>query len=677
MIKTEGEKYIQDELPGSRVSKHYRDYISVFLPEERKIRNLSYQEKMMDLTTEVIWEEKKIHKSQIFFNERDIGPFQRPLIVAKIEDKNGGKIEVFSLSKGLISDSSNRKNDREYCGHIMPRYLLANCWLENPDIKFAPWNLESMGEMKYFIRGNLEGSIEEIGGKAFGLARLKKHENLGFKVPEFVVIPTSFCKKLKTFGFFGRSEEIISSFASPEDIMRQDGVDGPCGLDSREVPHGIEQMFDSYKLEEGMFEQVIRDNLERELKSFVNIDKNGLLIEKIILRSSSPLEDSSKTKYQFQGVFESDKPQFSLDDVYGSLKKIYLSPWSSYAEFYLRNRELAGKVERDVAVIVQKIPEDYKYVCRVFYENGKVNIEYVSTGEYISSDFVGLKATIDVRGNIISRKDVVEDHFYADQMTKMPVKEMLRIARVMKRLSKVYSEYNGKFNAEVLAGGESLNFVQLRETVSIQQGENVPDINQIDIDKVFVDFTAETNNFSIGEVVGPVVNLLGHKEFLPNDRGGKSNVYTDLDDFYQKAEMYNKIYPGAIFIVDMDFGGGELINEKFHMLTANKGGLVTCERYDTSLRCPHFIAEMYNDPCFHVVNVLPEPFEDLKTGTFLGVVSNGQKARFYYPDEGSILKKIFSPPTESQRSYKKKGKYTQGELIFDSNDDTDHKEISL
>lgn len=671
---SENERYIQDELPNSHVPRHYVDYVSVFFKNLRKIRNRGLQEEMMDIDIEDIWQKKDIYKGDVLFYDDNR---QRPLIIAKTSENEEAEIKTFTLSDGVIFDSSNRKNDRKENEYIKPGYYIGHCWLENPDIKFAPWNLKSIGSIERSTVKESEISIEEIGGKAYGLVRLKRYENLGFRVPDFVIIPTSFYKKLENFGFFGRAEDIISKFSSPEDIMRQDGVNMSRELNSREVPHEITNLFDSYKLEEGLFKQVVKGELKRAIRPFINMDEDGLLIDKIILRSSSTLEDSKKTKYQFQGVFESDKPQCSLDDVYESLKKIYLSPWSSYAEFYLRNRGLAGKVDRDIAVIVQKIPKDYKYVCRVFFDNGLVDIEYVSVKEYISSDFVGLKATIDSSGKHVKRRDIIEDVFYAGDMTKMPTPEMFKIARVMKRLSKVYPEYNGKFNAEVLAGGESLNFVQLRETVNVQQTEAIPDIDQISRDKVLVDFTAWGNNFSIGEVVGPVVNLLGYRSYGPNEHGGMGPIYGDINDFYQKAEQLSKTYPGAIFIVDMDFGSGVLINEKFHMLTANKGGLVTCERYDTTLRCPHFVAEMYNDPCFHVVNVLPEPFRDLKTGTLMGVVSNGEKARFYYPSEDSLPKKIFSPPTETRIGYKREVKYKQNEFVFDSNNDTNHKEISL
>jgi hypothetical protein len=636
----------QDLLPGIVQRKRIKDFASVYLNEKNPHTALSggYYD------GDIIQKERLIPRKNILYCHNyenwDLGP----MTIAKVKDTTGERLATLVLEESPCYDRSNRKNKRNgLMQHSV--FLVSNFFSEKAKMIFSPWGMKNLTMPTE--RGMEKATVEEIGGKAFGQVRLKKYENVGFKVPDFFVIPTNFYKKMNAFGFEGKAEEIMSSFDSPEDIMRQNGLNiATFDLSSRAIPHAIEKLFDSLNFYESIFKPLIC----KKVVEFAGAKHGCILNKDLIFRSSFPLEDGDE--YQFGGVFESYDYIHTTEDAYKALRHVYLSPWSSYAEFYLRNRNLIGKTSRALAVIVQEIPKDYKFVCRVFYNHGEVSVEYVNRQLFRSSDFVGRKAIIDTNNKIISRKDIVEDVFYPKQLTKMPIKEMVKIARIARRLSKKYPDYNGEFNVEALAGGENLYIVQIRPKLKLKSSSVVPEINQIDEKLVLVDFTAETNNFSIGQVEGPVVNLLGYK--IGNKR------YRDLDDFYAKAEHFNKLYPGAVFIVDMDFGGGTLINEKFHMLTADKVGLVTCARYDSTLRCPHFISEMYNDPCFHVVNILPEPFKDIETGKILGIVSNGDKARFYHPQDYKEPKVIFVQP-EVGKKFPKSTEYKQG-IIFDSSD---------
>lgn len=646
----------QDLLPGITQRKRIKDFASVYVDEKnpKTAHSNGYYDE------DIIQKERLIPQNNILYHHGYENWNLKPMAVVKVRDTQGERVATLLLEESSYYDRSNRKNKRTNDGLIRhPVFLVGHFFSEKAKMTFSPWGIKDLAiPMERSIE---DATTEEIGGKAFGLVRLKKYEDVGFKVPDFFVIPTDFYKKLNVFGFEGRAEEIMANFNSPEDIMRQDGLNiATFALSSRTIPHNVEGLFDSLNFDESIFKPLIC----QRIVEFAGVKHNHILQKDLIFRSSSPLEDGNE--YQFGGVFESYGGVRTINDAYTALKRIYLSPWSSYAEFYLRNRNLIGKVSRSLAVIVQEIPKDYKFVCRVFYNHGEVSMEYVDRQLFRSSDFVGRKATIDTNNKIISRKDIVEDIFYSDQLTKMPVKEMLKIARVIRRLSKKCSDYNGEFNVEALAGGENLYIVQIRPNLKLKSPSVVPEIDQVDEKNVFVDFTAETNNFSIGQIEGPVVNLLGYRSYGPNEHGGISPIYGDINEFYQKAEYFSKMYPGAIFIVDMDFGSGKLINEKFHMLTANKVGLVTCERYDSTLRCPHFISEIYNDPCFHVVNILPEPFKNIETGKILGIISNGDKARFYYPENYKESKVIFVQP-EVGRKFPKSTEYKQG-TIFDSSE---------
>jgi hypothetical protein len=652
----ENERYLQDKLPIYGKRRISSQFASVFVDEKRIETNRQMKQLRDTKTVEV---KKIIPKKNILYCDD-----KRNVAIIKLTEQTDEKITTFVLSPDLVMNENDKRNRND--SYWWPNYLVANRWLEEPNIKFSPWNLNDLnvvGERRFGINKLNEATIDEIGGKAYGLVHLKKYEKFGFKIPDFIVIPTSFYKKLDVFGFSGRAEEIMKRFASPEDIMRQDSFTSGMGMSARQVPHEIENLFDSLCFGNGVFNATIVKDVCR----FANItDYWGMVTtpKKIILRSSSPLEDSQKTEYQFQGVFESDHMETTgIEEIYKSLRKIYLSPWSTYAEFYLRNRNLIGKVDRNLAVMVQEIPQDFQFYCRVFYKDGEVSIEYVSKDLYTDSQFVGLKVVVNNEGKIVKRENEVEDYFlkkdFGDQ--KMSYREVHKIEKVMRKLSKV-SEYGNDFSTEVLAGGESPYIVQIRRTINANRPCVVPDINEIDRESVIVDFTAVGNNFSIGKTEGPVVNLMGYyKGHEWDDNGIHHHAYGDLNEYYEKARYYNEKFPGAIFIVSMDFGDQKILGEKFHILTSKKGGLITCYRYDGS-RCPHFIAELYKDPCFHIVNVLPEPFMDIKTGTPIGVVSNGDKARFYHPKNYNGPTVVFSQPKISPR---KNDIYHQDEL-FDS-----------
>ena len=112
-------------------------------------------------------------------------------------------------------------------------------------------------------------------------------------------------------------------------------------------------------------------------------------------------------------------------------------------------------------------------------------------------------------------------------------------------------------------------------------------------------------------------------------------------EYLDKVSEYDKKHPGSIFIIHLNVPS----IRDFNMLTPNKKGVIVCYEHDHSTRNDHAVEELYRDPTFHIINVLPEIFKNLKTGSRLGIVSNGEKAVFYKPDDEEPDSIIFEPPT--------------------------------
>jgi len=617
----EREVYKQDFLPECNKRKRAKDFASVFVQTEVDIK-VPMDDGRLAWTTERVLKKIEIPRKDILYKDLDDG-----VIVAKVKNEQGDeKITTFLKTNDHYFDEYFDKRNKLFLSGegYFPGYLVTRFWSEEPEMKFSPWNTESL---KVLEGKDLEAAgVDEIGGKTTGLVRLKKYEDVGFEVPDFFVIPTSFYRKLNIFSFGMRAEEIMKSYNSAEDIMRENNFGS---LDTYKIPDGISELFDSLGFESSPYWRVIK----QKIINFSRTDIFGeYFSQKIKLRSSSPLEDGNR--YQFQGVFNSQ----TVDDtrgLYEAFKQIYLSPWSSYAEFYFRNRNLIGKVDRDLAVIVQKQPDDPKIICRASFKNGRVVVEGVLNDErsWLGGNYFGVRTVVDEKGKIIENEWVKG---FID-------KEVVGLAKVLKKLSKKYPEYNRNFNVEALLGGSKLYLVQIRPTIEMVHEGEIPDMDQIDDDRTFAEVHFKATNFSIGKVEGPVVNLTGYR--IPT--GDREFRYENVDDFFEKAALLDKEYPGAVFIVDMDYGDGTLINEEFHMITSHKGGIVTCDKgrliYDV-VHSPHFYQEFCNDPCFHVLEADQESIIELKTGQIIGIVSNGNIAKFYYPDNYKKPEIIFSRP---------------------------------
>ena len=91
-------------------------------------------------------------------------------------------------------------------------------WYPREGITLFP---EQIKGLKILEGEELEkATVEEIGGKAKGLLRLKKLAGLGFRVPDFFVIPTSFYHRLNdAFSFEGRAEDVMATY-TPDEITR-------------------------------------------------------------------------------------------------------------------------------------------------------------------------------------------------------------------------------------------------------------------------------------------------------------------------------------------------------------------------------------------------------------------------------------------------------------------------
>lgn len=517
-------------------------------------------------------------------------------------------------------------------------------WFDRRDIKFSPNILKGL---KIVEGKDLEKATrEEIGGKALGLVELKKYEYLGYKIPDFFVVPTSFCKVLQTHGFEGRAEEIMKTYSSPEDIVRRDSS-SLGGYMSGVIPKKIGALFDSLNFERGMFLPLVGPAIS---KLFFENDKPSL-----IFRSSSPLEDDGEN--QFQGVFLSERSYYvgeegEYSEEYKTFKSVLLGPWTAYAEFYYRNRGLVGKASRVMAEIVQVVPKEIEFMGRAFINQGEVEVEYIDKSE-ASGNWVGNKIFVK-NGEVVKRIDNIDD-YSRNNTSDLPVLMLnwkaIEIAKLMVALSSKFARFNQKFNIEFCLTGNETYLLQIRPTKRNISIEPIPDLDKIDKAKIMFECSEYMSPFSIGKVVAPVINLLTYNYGYREEPGKEYlDEITDLD----------KKYPGSIFIVRLNIPS----IKDFYMLTPRKKGIIVCYEHDSFTRNDHFVESLYTDPTFHIVNVLLKLFADFKTGTRLGIVSTGEKAVFYTPDVSEPNTIVFEPPTifKSQKSYTTDARYIQGEF---------------
>ena len=174
------------------------------------------------------------------------------------------------------------------------------------------------------------------------------------------------------------------------------------------------------------------------------------------MRSSSPLEDGEENL--FQGVFGSSSAFFAVDkmdnkifddQLYQSFEEVLLSPWTAYAESYLRNRHLVGKVSRSMAEMIQVIPDNLEFIGRGYFDSNGTEVEYL---DHIvdSGDYVGNKIFVS-KGIITKRIDNVKDYakrVIGDYGKLMSDEKAIEISQIIEKLSIVLPEYNKRFNIE-------------------------------------------------------------------------------------------------------------------------------------------------------------------------------------------------------------------------------------
>lgn len=528
-------------------------------------------------------------------------------------------------------------------------------WIDDDEQKIA-FNPGCLRGLKIIRGKNLEKfKREEIGGKTLGMNELKPYEYFGYKIPEFIVVPTSFYDVLQLHGFEGRAEEIMKGFSSPEDIARESAIsfEYMAGI----VPEKIKKMFKSLGVYENLFRPFILPEIIKLCEASVDEDDKNRSIE-LIVRSSSPLEDGENDL--FQGVFSSFKVSTYFDEsekyleneesLYEAFQNVMLSPWTTYAEFYLRNRNLVGKVSRSIAEIIQVVPRNIKFIGRAYINDKEVEVEYLDH-DVESGNYVGNRIYLQGE-NVVRRINNIRDYPLRgnrDNGKLMPNKKAVEISRIMGKLSAAFPKYNQKFNVEFgVTKDGTIYLFQIRPTRRGVISGETPDLSQIDREKVLVECSEYNNPFSVGKVVGPVINLLKYKygfNSKPNEKMLKE--LTELD----------KEYPGAIIFIPLTIPGLENI----HMLTPHKKGIVICFGHNTMARNDHCVEGIYKDPTFHIVNVLSKPFKKFENGMRLGIVSTGGKAVFYRPDPNEPDTIIYEPPTilEHQGDAFKSEKYIQ------------------
>ncbi len=147
-----------------------------------------------------------------------------------------------------------------------------------------------------------------VGGKAFNLIKLK---NANFSVPEFGIIPIFKIEK------FLNSLNINKKYLS--DIFNDNNKN-------------------ALKKLEKIREKILKSNLTSELINEVEKLKQGLKIDKLIIRSSASSEDSIKDS--FAGIYDSYILTKDKNNLIKKISKTISSLFSRRAYFYLKTRNI-------------------------------------------------------------------------------------------------------------------------------------------------------------------------------------------------------------------------------------------------------------------------------------------------------------------------------------------------
>lgn len=463
-----------------------------------------------------------------------------------------------------------------------------------------------------FLEGKeLENSpVEEIGGKAFNLVRLKAfQEKYGFVVPEFFVIPVSYWQNLyRKVGFEEKAEEIMAGFVNAGDIIKKDEL----GLGwSRGVPMGIRNLYRE-KIEPKLTE------VFQKLWDFGNL--GGYPIDFFYLRSSSPLEDS--TEDSFAGVFMSEPcPENGLE---WNLKTVLLSPWTAHAEYYFRKRSINGKGLRTLAVLVQRMPDfkKRKYNGLVFFESGSVEIEYTEALGWPNPTSHGAnKAIFDKDWHLVEHAAIPERRERPKPTEFLSGEKLQSLVQFFSNVAKEFPEFADAYNFEFSLGKDGVVYLfQARKTILgrsplFNEGKTIPQ------DKVILRIdTAGGQGFTPGEYTGVIVNLLSTK---------------DKDLTPEKLGELDQKYPGAIYIVRMHHGYPEVgetydyvsssFDELHNIYSPNKRGIIICT--PRLYHHDHFMDNM-RESIFLLFGTI-EDFRKLPTGLKVGVKASTEEAVIY------------------------------------------------
>lgn len=557
--------------------------------------------------------------------------YQAECLIAAVGEER--KIVVFEKHRGEKTEYRYRKRNTDD-----PVGVIRDFWYPKEGITIFPNHIEGL---KVLEKEELnQATVEEIGGKAYGLVKLKQLEKLGFKVPDFFVIPTGFYHKLNNiFGFEGRAEEIIATY-TPDEIMRESDYD------SRSVPGEIYNLFSNLGYPENFYplfwEKIV------SLSQWGSMQKDRMLY----FRSSSPLEDGRK--YAFPGVFESQLVESSSQSWFG-LESVLLSPWSAYAEHYLRSQGLAGKATRAMAVIVQEVPSDIRFTGRIFVEGDRLEIEYVD-GVTWRGDYKGTKVVLNKDLDIIDAISPEERGFglvyWRAKRDKKNISEerVKRLAELSFRIGDKLPEYGRLFNLEFLLGEKMIYLVQIRPTIRKKEEVTV-DLKSIDSENIIRVVESRFTDFSLGRVEGRLINLLNIEP-------------EDLDEEWLSS--IDEQYPGAIYVVShfpvLTPGGiarvshYQIMNRETHLLTPRKKGVIVCSPTSSEKGGfhDHFTEVLRNDPCF-LIYAPTEWLENLPTGEPIGIVSDGKRAIIY---KGKGEAESFSSlPSSTEKPWEKRYYY--------------------
>lgn len=205
---------------------------------------------------------------------------------------------------------------------------------------------ETIAVEKVLTAQDDEISPETSGLKAYNLKLLKKISSQGgFKVPEFVVVPSGLWDKIESANNFYTNEN--SDFSKNVRLAHKQDFNS-------DLLFEIKTKIINETLIPTEIQDEIISQTEKSIKPF-NFSKN----ECLIVRSSFTGEDSEMIATQ--GLYDSFAGARTKEELMESIKKVCASKWSNIAYQSRKNNEIPHQKIKPNVVIQQVVPVDYTF----------------------------------------------------------------------------------------------------------------------------------------------------------------------------------------------------------------------------------------------------------------------------------------------------------------------------